>query len=61
MILADEPTASLDDDNAATVADLLRRAADEAGSALVIATHDQRLKSSFPRQVHLAPRRSEAV
>jgi putative ABC transport system ATP-binding protein len=61
VILADEPTASLDDDNAATVADLLRRAAEEAGAALVIATHDQRLKSAFPRQVHLAPRRSEAA
>ncbi|MDQ1153398.1 ABC transporter ATP-binding protein [Brevundimonas sp. SORGH_AS_0993] len=61
VILADEPTASLDDDNAATVASLLRRAADEAGAALVIATHDQRLKSAFPRQVHLAARRSEAA
>ncbi len=61
VILADEPTASLDDENAATVSNLLRRAAEDAGAALVIATHDHRLKSAFHRQIHLSPRRVEAV
>ena len=47
LILADEPTASLDDPTCATVADLLAEAAKETGAALVIATHDQRLKARF--------------
>lgn len=51
LILADEPTASLDDPTCATVADLLAGAAQETGAALVIATHDQRLKARFPRVV----------
>ncbi|MBX9617196.1 MAG: ATP-binding cassette domain-containing protein [Caulobacteraceae bacterium] len=44
VILADEPTASLDDANADAVADLLLRMAGETGAALIIATHDQRLR-----------------
>lgn len=48
LILADEPTASLDDPTCATVADLLQRAAEETGAALVVATHDQRLRTRFP-------------
>ena len=51
LILADEPTASLDDPTCASVADLLARAAQDTGAALVIATHDQRLKARFPRVV----------
>ncbi len=53
LILADEPTASLDDYNAAAVADLLLEAAQSAGAALVIATHDQRLKERVPNHQHL--------
>lgn len=51
VILADEPTASLDDPTCASVADLLDRAAKDTGAALVIATHDQRLKARFPNVV----------
>lgn len=40
VVLADEPTASLDPDNAARVFDLLIRAVKEHGAAAVIATHD---------------------
>ena len=43
LILADEPTASLDDASCDRVAALLARAAKETGAALVIATHDLRL------------------
>ncbi len=43
VILADEPTASLDDINAERVADLLQAMAHETGAALIIATHDRRL------------------
>lgn len=45
LILADEPTASLDDEACARVGALLHRAAQETGAALVIATHDQRLRA----------------
>jgi len=53
VILADEPTASLDDAAADTVASLLLDAAAETGAALLIATHDQRLRRRIPRQVEI--------
>ncbi len=40
-ILADEPTSQLDRATADHVMDVLLQAADEAGAALVVATHDQ--------------------
>ena len=51
LILADEPTASLDDEAAAAVCDLLLAAAAANGAALVIATHDRRLRERIARQV----------
>lgn len=51
VILADEPTASLDDEACETVADLLVAAAEQTGAALLIATHDQRLRQRISRQV----------
>jgi ABC-type lipoprotein export system ATPase subunit len=51
LILADEPTASLDDAAAQVVADLLLDAADQTGAALVIATHDGRIKARIRNQV----------
>ena len=51
VLLADEPTASLDDDSCEIVADLLLRAAAETGAALVIATHDARLKARVAKTV----------
>ena len=51
LILADEPTASLDDVAAQVVADLLLDAADQTGAALVIATHDRRIKARIRNQV----------
>jgi ABC-type lipoprotein export system ATPase subunit len=53
LLLADEPTANLDDDNAALVAELLREQAQWSGAALLIVTHDARLKSIFPQQLPL--------
>lgn len=47
IVLADEPTASLDDENAAQVIQLLKHEAETCGASLVIATHDQRIKSHF--------------
>lgn len=45
LILADEPTASLDDEACDAVLTLLNEATREAGAALVIATHDSRVKA----------------
>lgn len=48
VLLADEPTASLDDDTALETMRLLREQATEHGSTLVVATHDQRAVHSLP-------------
>lgn len=53
LLLADEPTSSLDDDNAFKVADLLSQLSQEYGAALIIVTHDQRLKDRFSNQITL--------
>jgi putative ABC transport system ATP-binding protein len=44
LILADEPTASLDDQACETTLALLLQAARDTGAALLIATHDGRLR-----------------
>ncbi len=44
LVLADEPTASLDSRSAKTVMELLRSLADQDGRAVVVVTHDVRLK-----------------
>ncbi len=54
VVFADEPTSSLDDDNARVVASLLQRQAKQADAALIIVTHDERLKSVFPNSISLS-------
>lgn len=54
LVLADEPTSSLDDDNTQKVADLLKNLAKEYQTALVIVTHDSRLKERFANQISLS-------
>jgi len=53
LILADEPTSALDDRNCEDVLKLLIDVASEAGSTLIIATHDQRLKSRIGSQIQI--------
>ncbi|MFY8188866.1 MAG: ABC transporter ATP-binding protein [Flavobacterium sp.] len=53
VVLADEPTSSLDDENALKVADLLSNLASSYKAALIIVTHDQRLKDQFKNQISL--------
>jgi ABC-type lipoprotein export system ATPase subunit len=53
LILADEPTSALDDKNCQRVIDLLLQVAKNHGSTLLIATHDQRLKSNVSQQIIL--------
>jgi putative ABC transport system ATP-binding protein len=47
LILADEPTANLDDANAAQALALLADRAHDAGATLLIATHDARVRERF--------------
>lgn len=54
LLLADEPTGNLDGRNAALVADLLWKAAADAGSALVIATHNERIAARADAFIELA-------
>ena len=49
VILADEPTASLDDAAAAAAIELLQRSARQCGATLVIATHDARVAQALPQ------------
>jgi putative ABC transport system ATP-binding protein len=49
VILADEPTASLDDASAAAAVGLLLETAQTQGATLVIATHDARVAALIPR------------
>lgn len=53
LLLADEPTSSLDDENALLVADLLEKLAKQYNASLIIVTHDSRLKSKFNNQINL--------
>lgn len=54
LLLADEPTSSLDDSNSERAVELLFEAARMTGALLVVATHDARIRERFARQVHLA-------
>jgi len=53
VLLADEPTSSLDDDNAEIVANLLANLSKQYNASLIIVTHDQRLKSKFKNSIEL--------
>ena len=53
LILADEPTASLDDVRCQQVLALLLEQAESCEATLVIATHDQRIKPYFSNQLML--------
>ncbi|MEO5582804.1 MAG: ATP-binding cassette domain-containing protein [Saprospiraceae bacterium] len=53
IILADEPTSSLDDENAMAVVNLLREQAEQDGASLIIVTHDVRIKEQFQHQISL--------
>lgn len=54
LVLADEPTSSLDDTNTATVAGMLMQLCRDNGAALVVVTHDVRLKTLIPNQITLS-------
>jgi putative ABC transport system ATP-binding protein len=53
LVLADEPTAELDERNEAIVLDALRRLRDELGTTVVIVTHSPRVADAVDRVVEL--------
>ena len=53
LILADEPTSSLDDINCDNVIKLLKKQATEFGAQLIVITHDSRLKKHFKNSIEL--------
>ncbi len=53
LILADEPSASLDDANAAAVLALLQENAKRCQASLVIATHDARVRQALPQALRI--------
>ncbi len=54
LLLADEPTANLDDAAAARAVDLLVDQAERHGATLVVATHDARVKQKFDKRLDLS-------
>ena len=53
LLLADEPTANLDDANCNQALELLESQATECGATLIVATHDQRAKRRFEKRLAL--------
>jgi lipoprotein-releasing system ATP-binding protein len=53
FLLADEPTAALDDRNAYEVIRILKEESQNFGVKLVIITHDQRIKELFNQKIQL--------
>ena len=53
IILADEPTSSLDDNNCNKVINLLEAYSQKKGCKLIIVTHDGRIKDLFEKKISL--------
>ena len=53
LLIADEPTSSLDDQNAAAVLELLMQQSGLNQATLVVATHDKRVKDAFTNTYNL--------
>lgn len=53
LILADEPTAALDEQSGRTVVELLKRRAKEDDTAIIIVTHDNRILDVADRIINL--------
>jgi putative ABC transport system ATP-binding protein len=53
IILADEPTSSLDDKNCKIVIELLQNQAKQTNANLIVITHDYRIKACFQNSITL--------
>lgn len=60
LILADEPTASLDQDNGLHVIELLQQMAKEFNSSLLVSTHDRQVMGHFT-QIYLLRQSAKVV
>ena len=60
VLLADEPTSALDDVNTDRVMKILKRMAEQHGSALVIVTHDNRIKDRVDQSLTLRSHKEQA-
>jgi ABC-type lipoprotein export system ATPase subunit len=60
LVLADEPTASLDPENAAGAMDLIQSACRESGAALLCVSHDPAMAERFERRASLEELNAEA-
>ena len=61
VVLADEPSGSLDSENRARLHELFFRLRDEMGATFVIVTHDERLAADSETIVHMADGRIDSV
>lgn len=50
LLIADEPTSSLDNKNAKAVINLLLKLSESSNSTLIISTHDDRVKEAFSKE-----------
>lgn len=53
LLLADEPTASLDIKNSSIVLQLLQELCQQEGIALILSTHDEAIKAQFKRRYNI--------
>jgi ABC-type lipoprotein export system ATPase subunit len=53
LLLADEPTSNLDDENCFLALDLLQKQSRDCGATLIVATHDQRARQRFEKRLDL--------
>ena len=53
LLLADEPTANLDDTNCSLALGILEEQAKNCGATLIVATHDQRARQRFEKRLEL--------
>lgn len=54
LVLADEPTGALDEENAQQVLDLIRRLCAEVKASLILVTHDTAIANQLERKVDLS-------
>jgi len=53
LIIADEPTASLDSQTANAVIDIMKELGHEIGTTFIVATHDPRMAERCDRRIEL--------
>tara|TARA_R110002096_G_scaffold147671_26_gene307882 strand:+ start:3909 stop:4595 length:687 start_codon:yes stop_codon:yes gene_type:complete len=53
VVVADEPTANLDSENALLIIELMRKLDRSIGTSFIFSTHDERLLERVDRKVHL--------